>query len=76
MLHVYKTGYRANDPYTTYHDLGSPAQLTRQQVALIRQKNNDTPIIRRTITVGADRSYSETFGLRENDVFLITINKL
>ena len=29
---VYKTGYRVNDAYRTYLDLGSPNQLTGQQV--------------------------------------------
>lgn len=75
-LTVYKTGYRANDAYSSYLDLGSPNQLTRQQVALIKQESNDTPVISRAITINAGAAYHTELKLRENDVFLITINKL
>jgi xylan 1,4-beta-xylosidase len=75
-LKVYKTGYRANDPYDTYLDLGSPDQLTRQQVALIKQKNNDAPVTDRTITIDPKGRYDTTFRIRENDVFLITLTRL
>ena len=75
-LAVYKTGYRANDPYTTYVDLGSPAQLTKDQVALIKAKNSDAPVVSKTVTVGPGGSYSESLQLRENDVFLVTMDRL
>ena len=75
-LTVYKTGYRANDAYSSYLDLGSPKQLTKQQVAEIKQKSNDTPVISQTITVGKNSVYQNEFKLRENDVFLIIFNKL
>jgi xylan 1,4-beta-xylosidase len=73
---VYKTGYRSNDAYSTYLDMGSPEQLTRQLVAQIKQKNNDQPISSKTIAVGAGRSYTENLPLRENDVYFVTVNKL
>lgn len=75
-LTVYKTGYRANDAYSSYLDLGSPNQLTRQQVALIKQKSNDAPVISQAITINAGAVYHTELKLRENDVFLVTINKL
>ncbi len=74
-LKVYKTGYRANDPYTTYLDLKSPSQLTRHQVEMIKQKNNGAPIMQKIIDVNADKAFRESLSLRENDVFLITMNK-
>jgi xylan 1,4-beta-xylosidase len=75
-LKVYKTGYRSNDPYDSYLDLGAPSQLTRQQVALIKEKNSDAPATSQTVTVGADRHYNTTLHIRENDVFFVTLNKL
>ena len=75
-LMVCKTGYRANDPYTTYLDLGSPGQLTKQQVALIRQKNNDKPVIDQVVNVGSNGYYNKKLDIRENDVLLIILNKL
>ncbi|HEY4325019.1 MAG TPA: glycoside hydrolase [Mucilaginibacter sp.] len=74
-LRVYKTGYRVNDPYTAYFDIGSPGQLTRQQVQAIKQKNNGEPIISKTITIDGSKSFSEQYDLRENDVLFVTLNK-
>ena len=41
---LYKVGYRVNDAYATYCDLGSPSQLTRAQVAFIKDKNDGSPL--------------------------------
>jgi xylan 1,4-beta-xylosidase len=75
-LTVYKTGYRANDAYSTYLSLGSPGQLTKQQVAQIKRENGDAPVISRTIDIGPARRYDTALHIRENDVFFITLKKL
>ncbi len=75
-LNVYQTGYQVNDCYSTYLDLGSPSQLTRQQVQMIRQKNNGVPVIQKTIEIGTGKTFSESLDLRENDVFLVTMHRL
>lgn len=72
---IYKTGYKANDAYNAYLDMGLPDQLSRQQVIQLKQASNDKPVSS-FITIGATRSYTQTIGLRENDVLLITLNKL
>jgi xylan 1,4-beta-xylosidase len=73
---VYRTGYRANDAYDTYLDLGAPTQLTREQVAVIRKKSNDTPVKERTVTVGQNGRFTEVLDLRENDVYLIDLHRV
>ena len=73
---VYKTGYGVNDPYTSYLQIGAPSQLTRSQVELIKQKDNDMPIVAKTVLVTAKKPLEESFELFENDVLLITFNKL
>ncbi|TDX01569.1 GH39 family glycosyl hydrolase [Dinghuibacter silviterrae] len=70
-LSVYKTGYRCNDPYTTYLDLGAPAQLTRQQVASIKAHNDDAPVLRKTVTTKGE--YRLTLDMRENDVYFVKL---
>jgi xylan 1,4-beta-xylosidase len=72
-MEVYKVGYRTNDAYAAYRDLGSPAQLTKAQVAKIKSENNGAPIDVRTIKIGRDGTFEQTFDLRENDVVLITL---
>lgn len=74
-LNIYKTGYRANDAYTAYHDLGSPNQLTRPQVAFIKQLSDDKPVVE-LITVGSNHTYTKNIALRENDVLFVTLTKL
>jgi xylan 1,4-beta-xylosidase len=69
-------GSSLQDPYTTYLEKGSPYQLTIQQVQTIKQKNGGAPVIKKTIVVGANKTFRETLDLRENDVVLIMINRL
>lgn len=72
---VYKIGYRSNDAYTTYLDLGSPSQLTKQQVAEIKQRNNGSPLSTETITISTT-GFEKELPLRENDVYFIEISKV
>jgi xylan 1,4-beta-xylosidase len=70
---TYKVGYRVNDAYATYRDLGAPAQLTKAQVAEIKSKNSGAPIDVRTVKIGPDEKFEQQFLLRENDAVLITL---
>jgi xylan 1,4-beta-xylosidase len=72
-MEVYKVGYRVNDAYATYRDLGAPNQLTKAQVAEIKSKNSGTPIESRSVKIGRDGKFTEQFDLHENDVVLITL---
>lgn len=75
-LKIYKVGYKVNDPYTAYKEMGSPSQLTRKQVEIIKQEDTGAPILEKTITINSNKGFTENLGIRENDVILITINKL
>jgi xylan 1,4-beta-xylosidase len=72
---IYQVGYRVNDAYATYKDLGSPQQLTRAQVQRINAASDGKPISQKTITIGTDGTFSHTLPVRENDVFLVTLAK-
>jgi xylan 1,4-beta-xylosidase len=74
-LEIYRVGYRVNDAYATYLDLGSPAQLTRAQVAKIKADNNGAPVATSTVKVGRDGKVQSQFDLRENDVCLLVLKK-
>jgi xylan 1,4-beta-xylosidase len=74
-LEIYQVGYRVNDAYATYLDLGSPAQLTKAQVAKIKSDNSGAPIARSTIKVGRDGKVQQRFDLRENDVCLFVLKR-
>ena len=73
---VYKTGFGINDPYSNYLQLGAPSQLTKKEVELIKQKDNDLPIISKTVVVTSNKGLEESLDLFENDVVLVTLKKL
>ena len=72
-METYKVGYRVNDAYATYRDLGAPAQLTKAQVAEIKSKNSGAPVEVRTVKIGRDGKFTQQFDLRENDAVLVTL---
>ena len=74
-LEVYKTGYRANDAHTAYIDLGRPNQLSKQEVEKLKEISSDKPVIKENFSLKKNQSFSRTFEMRENDVFLIKILK-
>ncbi|HOO85744.1 MAG TPA: hypothetical protein PLS94_14330, partial [Prolixibacteraceae bacterium] len=75
-LEIYKVGYRVNDAYTTYYDLGRPNQLTKQQVEQIKKLNNGAPISGEIVKVKADGLFSKELNLRDNDVYFLNLIKL
>ena len=72
-VEVRQVGYRVNDAYAIYRDLGAPPQLTRAQVATILAASRGEPSERSTVRIGAEGSFEREFDLRENDVFLLTL---
>lgn len=75
-LEIYKTGYHANDAYSTYLSIGKPAQLTRQEVEQIKKQNDGSPVAREIVAVKADGLLSRELEIRENDVFFLNIIRL
>ena len=74
-LEIFKVGYRSNDAYTTYLDMGRPKQLSRQQVEEIKKKNNGDAVETETIHIKAGTPFSKEINMRENDVFLLNLTK-
>ncbi len=74
-LSLHRTGYRANDAYSAYIDMGAPATLTADQVAKLQGLTTDAPESRKTVTVGKDGRASVTVPMHSNDVVLVTLVK-
>jgi len=72
-METYKVGYRVNDAYDTYRDLGAPAQLTKAQVAEVKSKNSGAPVETSTVKIGREGKFAQQFDLRENDAVLIML---
>ena len=74
-LDIYKIGYRINDAYSTYFDLGSPKQITLNQEKEINSRNTGKPVRSFDLTIEPDQGFEKEFPLRENDVYLLVLNK-
>lgn len=70
---VSRIGYRINDPYADYFDLGRPSQLTRAQVESIKSHNDGKPVSIETLAVRKGEALTRTYNLRENDVYLVRV---
>ena len=75
-LVAYKVGYRVNDVQAAWRDMGSPSQLTREQVQALRETSSGQPMIDEKIKIGADGQFVRDFELRENDVWLVELRRL
>ena len=71
-----KVGYRANDVQSAWKDLGSPAQLKREQVEQLRQASSGAPCLEEKAQVGSDGCYVRRFEMRENDVWLVELQRV
>ncbi|SFU66579.1 xylan 1,4-beta-xylosidase [Pustulibacterium marinum] len=73
---TYQVGFQKNDPYTRYIEMGAPDQLTRSQVSELKEISNGAPEKVEKITIKKRGKHTVEIPMRENDVFLLTLNKL
>jgi len=71
-LNVYRTGYKQNDAYTAYLAMGSPSQLTRDQIAALQKSANGAPTETRMITI-RNHVFEQQFEMHQNDTVLVTL---
>jgi xylan 1,4-beta-xylosidase len=72
-LEVRRTGFRHNDAYTAYLELGSPKSLTDAQVAQLNALTPDQPERAEAVTASAAGSVSLTLPFSSNDIVLVTL---
>ncbi|CAN7250426.1 beta-xylosidase [Pseudoduganella sp. LjRoot289] len=72
-LQVRRTGFKANDAYTAYIEMGAPNALTPAQVEQLHALTGDAPESDRVVTVGKTGSFDVTVPMRSNDVVLVTL---
>ena len=75
-LEVYKTGYRCNDAFSSYLDLGKPSQLNKIQVEQIKKQNDGSPFIREIVSIQSGKPFVKELDVRENDVVFLNLIKL
>lgn len=73
-IRTYRTGYRHNDAYSAYIDMGLPNALSAAQVAHLQALTQDKPEQDSVVTVGAAGRYAASVPLATNDVVLVTLD--
>ncbi|HVZ30014.1 MAG TPA: beta-xylosidase [Asticcacaulis sp.] len=74
-LSLHRTGYRANDAYSAYLDMGAPSSLTSDQLARLQALTVDKPESERTLEVGKSGRAEVSVPMHSNDVVLVTLTK-
>lgn len=72
-LAVYQIGYKQNDSYSRYLEMGSPTDLSRESVAELKRLAEGKPVSESVVTVEANGTFSTTLPLRENDVYFLSL---
>lgn len=70
---IAQVGYKRNDAYTAYIGLGSPAQLSKEQVTSLKALATGKPHEKRQVRVSVDGRLRLNLPLRENDVYLLKL---
>jgi len=73
-VQIYRTGFKANDAYTSYIEMGKPKTLTADQLAKLQEQTQDKPQTK-SVKVGANGTASLQVPMRANDVVLVKIAK-
>jgi len=74
-LQLYRTGYRANDAYSAYIEMGSPKELTTAQVAQLNELTRDNPETDKAVRSGSDGTVDLSFPMNSNDIVLVKLKR-
>ena len=69
---VYRVGYRSNDVYSLYRELGSPQNLSAPQVQMLAAMADGKPTSESIVTI-KDGQFAWNETIRDNDIFFIDL---
>jgi len=74
-LEVHRTGYHANDAYSAYIEMGSPKDLTAEQVAHLNALTRDLPETDKVLRSGPTGTVELAVPMNSNDVVLVEVTR-
>ncbi len=75
-LKLYRTGFRANDAYSAYINMGAPKNLSAAQLQQLQALTRDLPQQDRVVKIKGAGTFSFGVPMQRNDIVLITLEKL
>jgi xylan 1,4-beta-xylosidase len=74
-LEVFRTGYRANDSYSAYIEMGSPKELTTAQILHLNELTRDLPEIDKAVRSGSEGTVEFSIPMNSNDIVLVKLKR-
>jgi len=75
-LTVNRTGYKVNDAYSAYIEMGSPKELSPAQLAQLQKLTRDLPETNRVVSVPGSGSVDVDLPMRTNDITLVKLERM
>jgi xylan 1,4-beta-xylosidase len=72
---IYRTGYHANDAYSAYIEMGSPKNLTADQIAQLTELTRDLPQTEKVVETGPPGTAELTVPMNSNDIVLVELKR-
>jgi xylan 1,4-beta-xylosidase len=76
ILEIYRTGYKKNDPYSAYIEMGSPEILSQKQLKRLNELSKDEPEIKTIKKVSQNGLLKAILPMNSNDVVLISAKRM
>jgi xylan 1,4-beta-xylosidase len=73
-LTVQRTGFRKNDAYSAYIDMGAPKSLTPANLQRLQSLTTDKPEVQRQVSVGKDGKAAVKLPMKTNDIVLVKLS--
>ena len=74
-LETHRTGYRANDAYSAYIEMGSPKELTKAQIACLNELTRDLAETDKAVRSGVDGAPEFFIPMNSNDIVLVKLKR-
>ena len=74
-LEVHRTGFHSNDAYSAYIEMGSPKDLSAEQIAHLNELTRDLPEISKTMQSGSTGTIQVSVPMNSNDIVLIELER-
>ena len=74
-LEVHRTGFHSNDAFSAYIEMGSPKDLSAEQIAHLNELTRDLPEISKTMQSGSTGTIEVSVPMNSNDIVLIELER-
>jgi xylan 1,4-beta-xylosidase len=74
-LRVRRTGYRANDAYSAYLEMGAPKSLSEAQLQELHALTRDAAETDRVVRIDSEGTLKFELTMRSNDIVLVTLER-